>query len=144
MHRFTTRWHSLMAWLGLLALTLALGGSLLSQTQRLLGAAPATAGASQHVAHHPDHLHQHRAAGAEHAGPHHHAHHHASPGQDELAACDYCTLFLHMPGLLVATNLVLTPPPLSPSPLVAATRRSGEEERYRHYRGRAPPLRSCV
>ncbi|MBW6389720.1 DUF2946 family protein [Billgrantia antri] len=148
MHRFATRWHSLTACLGLLALTLALGGPLLSQIQRLMEAAPAESGTSLHGAH-AGHHHSHPSttSGTEHTGTSQHAlhaHHEESHGrQVALEACDYCTLFLHMPGLPVGDILALPRVPPSSRSLTATTHRFADEERYRHYEGRAPPLRSC-
>ncbi|WP_187774643.1 DUF2946 family protein [Billgrantia pellis] len=127
MHRLMTRWHSLLACLGLLALTLALGGPLLSQTQRLLEAEHATHGAGHHRGDQATYRH-----GASDAA--------AVSHTDFLAACDYCTLFLHMPGLLLSEVVAAALHPTSSTPLAGGPWRLVERERYRLYRGRAPPL----
>ncbi|MCE8024307.1 MULTISPECIES: DUF2946 family protein [Halomonadaceae] len=134
-----TRWHSLMACLGLLALTLAIGGPLLSQTQRLLEAQSAP-----HPTHHQT-AHHHHATTAAHANAHSHGHATAANGHDDhLAACGYCPLFLHMPGMLVQDAVTLARPAVSPAPLGAGIYRPHTGQRYRLYHGRAPPLRSLV
>ncbi|WP_422666941.1 DUF2946 family protein [Billgrantia saliphila] len=123
------RRHRLLACLGLLALGLAIGGPLLSQSQRLLEAEHAAHGAPRHD---------------EQPTSHHEAYSSGEPSKHHatLEACDYCTLFLHMPGMLLGKTVAPDLRHASPSPPVVPKWRLGPGERYPRYRGRAPPPRS--
>ncbi|EPC00857.1 hypothetical protein L861_13790 [Litchfieldella anticariensis FP35 = DSM 16096] len=130
MSRFVHRWHRLLTWLGLCALLLMFAGPLISQFQRLLEM-PTTAAMSSHA--HGEAM-AHYSAAAD-AMPSHYG---------EVTACDYCTLFLHMPGIAPPLALPDIGPSqegrvesVSPSP-------PPPEQHYPFYIGRAPPRMSSL
>lgn len=147
MQRIATRWRYMMACLGLLALSLTIAGPLLSQTQRLLETGHAAHGASHHGGHSAAFYASRDTAHQAHGAAHSDSHRHAQLGKthdhhDTLAACDYCTFFLHIPGAVVREANVPARPSSSRPPLISGTWRPSAGEHYPRYHGRAPPLRS--
>ncbi|MGQ4879638.1 DUF2946 family protein [Billgrantia sp. LNSP4103-1] len=127
------RWHRLLVCLGLLALSLAIGGPLLSQTQRLVE--------TGRVAHDAPHHEGHQTAQTQ--APSIDRHTAPKERHTTLAACDYCLFFLHMPALGVRAVTPLDRHQSSPAPPTVGEWRLVQSERYPRYRGRAPPLRSA-
>lgn len=120
------------AWLGMLAILLSVVAPTVSQVLR---------GADSGVEHHAHHSHHHHPAVGvaldAHAG-----HHHGADSSSLCDACPYCGLFAHspaLPGVAVASSVVLQRPSFS-APLVTAA--------FRPYtvltpaQPRAPPARS--
>lgn len=116
-----------LVWLALTAMLLVLVGPLISQSQRLLMQESSGMPMAQ----------THSTSGVdrpEHAGHGEKAHH-----SDTLAACGYCELFAHTPGLVPSPALLTTPPaPAHPRPL--ATRpKPCPAPSYPRFAPRAPP-----
>ncbi|WP_251976386.1 DUF2946 domain-containing protein [Salinicola avicenniae] len=131
--RLLHRWYRTLTAVALFAMTMAFVGPLISQTQRLLEAPThggvMTVGTSHGIAHDSA-----KEADATHSGLNasHHWH---------MAACSYCELFLHAPGLTPPRVI----PPVVPPPRHAATPAAPSAvvtaPAYPRYATRAPPPR---
>jgi len=119
-----------LAWLALVAMLLVFVGPLISQSQRLLEHQQADMPMS--------HAQAHSTSMAE-TGEHS-AHGGACHHTDVLAACGYCLLFAHTPGVMptLASPLAATPAPSRIRPL-ASPQLPHAETTYPAFAPRAPP-----
>ncbi|SDG19673.1 Protein of unknown function [Onishia taeanensis] len=119
-----------LAWLALVAMLLIFVGPLISQSQRLLEHERAVMPMAQ------AHVHSTSMAETEEHSAHGGACHHA----DALAACGYCLLFAHTPGLTPTLALLAaTPAPSHARPLASTQLPHGETD-HPAFAPRAPPL----
>lgn len=121
MSLMTRRGQTYLTWLGLFAMLMVFVGPLVSQSQRMLEHGPPVArSASGHASHH-----------AQSSMAMHDA--------DALAACGYCTLFAHVPG--INPTLSLPPSQAIARPHTTLTNTSGvlQHARYFRFSPRAPP-----
>ncbi|WP_304524984.1 DUF2946 domain-containing protein [Halomonas sp. I5-271120] len=118
-----------LAWLALVAMLLVFVGPLISQSQRLLVHEQPDMPMAQAQAQATSVTETHEPA--DHGGMRHHA--------DALAACGYCVLFAHTPGLVpTLAPLATTPPPTRARP-VASLPLAHSEASYPAFAPRAPP-----
>ncbi|MCE3025549.1 DUF2946 domain-containing protein [Salinicola sp. DM10] len=137
----TRLWHHCyrpLTWLALFAMLMAFVGPLVSQSQRLMEM-PAHGGMPLHALQAPTH---HAAApSAAMSGGHGMRAESRFSASDHwhLAACGYCELFLHAPG--IATPAVIPPPIVSPAaPSVSApTPLAAPPDPHARFSPRAPP-----
>lgn len=129
MTRFWHRWYRSLTWLALFAMLMVFAGPLISQAQRLM-AMPASSETSAAYSM-PMHLHGEEKVGTAAATP--------FVAHIDMAACGYCELFLHAPGLEPPQVVPpVTPPPAGfVAPVTVVTTPSTPT--YPRYITRAPP-----
>lgn len=118
-----------LAWLALVAMLLVFVGPLISQSQRLLEHERADMPMPQ--------AHAHSTSMAETQAPSAHdgVCHHA----DVLAACGYCVLFAHTPGVIPTLAPLATTPAPTRIRSLASTQMPHAETTYPAFAPRAPP-----
>ncbi|WP_110641564.1 DUF2946 domain-containing protein [Salinicola sp. CPA57] len=130
MTHFCHRWNRSLTALALFAMLMAFTGPLISQMQRLMEMpSGAMAGMTHHGAADTHNAGDSGATGDAHLVSHF-----------DMAACGYCDLFLHAPGLEPPREMPpVTPPPVVFRPMAMKVSPSTAPI-YPRYASRAPPL----
>lgn len=131
MTRFWHRWYRSLTWLALFAMLMAFAGPLISQTQRLMDMPSGTAASMAHPMPSSVHVHGMEETGAT-----------SKPillSAHDMAACGYCELFLHAPGLEPPGVVPAVTPPPAGFVTSATTVTTPSTPTYPRYVTRAPP-----
>lgn len=114
---FNSRQHLHLCRMALFAMLMVFVGPLISQTQQLFETPPMATAMAHDSAGHGAHSHQdtasHHGQAPQQSLHAHHAHHRPSPSGNpsaanshhDLAACGYCVLFAHVPGLAIVLTV---------------------------------------